>query len=180
MINPLYLLMGIIAVLFSTVGLRALHRLWCSLAPPRFLKLLVGAILVPLALVGAWHLIDYSPGDVSEITAMREKGVGYQWRAFTMLPETPEVDMSMKLPHITVHIVGDRQVIQEKYPEKDIIALLQYYLRVKQYHIWVVGRQTEHGILINQESLGHELMHVLNLITGGDVLDPDELKYMGL
>ena len=41
-------------------------------------------------------------------------------------------------------------------------------------------KETEYGVYIDQESLGHEMMHVLNIMSDDRVLNPDDLGNFGL
>ncbi len=146
-------------------------------------RLVRGMFIIPLVLIGCGTVIEWVYESVNRepvVTELREKGALYSWKAYEKLPETPELHVVAKPQKLEIHIIGDLGKIRAMYPHGNPIALSRYFPKENRYELWVPGKETEYGIYIDQESLGHELMHVLNIMSDDRVLNPDDLGNLGL
>ena len=62
---------------------------------------------------------------------------------------------SVTLPPISVHIVGDRSQLPGQNADGSIMGVMQGN------EVWVLGKRTENGLVVNETLLGHEIIHVL-------------------
>ena len=91
---------------------------------------------------------------------------------FATTDEAPELNMTLEIDNLKVHVVGSREFFKwDKARNGPGIA----GYATKKNHIWVFGRYAGGKIVLNQAILGHELNHLLNF-KNGEIADPDELE----
>ena len=142
-----------------------------------------GMFIIPMVFIGFVTVLDWVYCSVYRepiVTELRKKGALYSWKAYKALPETPDLHLVVKPQKLEIHIIGDIEEIRAMYPHGNPIALTRYFPKDDLYQLWIPGKETEYGIYIDQESLGHEMMHVLNRMSDNWVLNPDELGNLGL
>ena len=140
-------------------------------------------VLVPLVFIGVVTVIQWVYDYVNRepiVTELRKKGAMYSWKAYKELPETPDLHLVARPKKLEIHIIGDIGKIRAMYPYGNPIALSRYFPKENRYELWIPGKETEYGVYIDQESLGHEMMHVLNIMSDDWVLNPDDLEKLGM
>ena len=113
---------------------------------------------------------------VTLATDYRKVGFREMQRGFAMLEQPPELNETIHLKDIKVHIVGDRQHFTWDRAAAYGSPVLGYATRKNE--IWVLGARVNGKIVINQAILGHEFNHLLNFASPM-VANPDRLDDLG-
>lgn len=93
-------------------------------------------------------------------------------RAYASLPTAPDLDITVELDKVTVHIVGDRSKFDWEKAARYGSPVAGY--ATSENEIWIFGTRVNGKIVINQAILGHELNHLLNF-KAPDIANPDRL-----
>ena len=138
------------------------------------------------AIIGVIYIWDYSNtfifGDT--IAATHQRGIVYIHRAWNKRPITPEVGFQIQISNLNVNVVGSYDHLRDEWeryyePRENIVGFTRVFrpktgiLTNMRTEIWVVGKRDRQGrIYINQETLGHELQHVVRAYNPS-IVDPD-------
>jgi len=93
--------------------------------------------------------------------------------AFLTLPDTPNLNKTIRLGDVTVHIVGNRSQFECLKFQEERAGVVGYATTGNE--IWVLGKIVNGKIVLNQAVLGHELQHLLNW-KDSNVANPDKLE----
>ena len=118
-------------------------------------------------------LIILSIGCTHDFFGYKASGDRNWQYAIETLPDTPNLNKTIHLVDVTVHIVGNRSQFEWPIASSANSGVVGYATTGNE--IWVFGRAVNGKIVLNQAVLGHELSHLLNF-TDPDVANPDKLE----
>lgn len=122
-------------------------------------------------------IIAVISGCCSLITESRRAGFDTTARSFALVPAGKEFARSVEL-NIKVNIVSSPAQFAHK-PYRDKNKRIAGYA-TSDGQIWIIGKMQPGGlIVVNQNVLGHELNHLLN-VQNSKIADPDQLDAAGL
>jgi hypothetical protein len=105
--------------------------------------------------------------------ADREQGFNMIQRGFSNLEATPELYKEVELKNIKVFIVGDRKQFTWKKAAAANSSIIGY--ATPNNEIWILGKEVEGKIVLNEAVLGHELTHLLNF-KDSKIANPDRFR----
>lgn len=106
--------------------------------------------------------------------------------SYKLLNPSPQLNFTITIPETKVTIVGDRKSFEWKWaqqPENQVMGYVNLWpvtlpngQKSSVQHIYILGTEIEGKIIFNQQTLGHEFLHVLRHHRPGLFLNPDGHK----
>lgn len=106
-------------------------------------------------------------------TDYRVQGFKFTQLAFDSFEETPDLNRTVELERVRVHIVGNRKFFELDKAAAEGSSTIAY--ATSSNDIFLFGKRVGNKIIVNQAVLGHELTHLLNN-KDAEIANPDELK----
>jgi len=105
----------------------------------------------------------------------RRDGFASFSKEFASHPDTPDVDVTVKIP-VTIHVVGERSKFEWERAKDPTEGVGGYANSPPRNEIWIFGKRVNGQIIMDQAILGHELQHLLKWNAPGETFaNPDKL-----
>lgn len=181
-LHLIFLVAAVLVVALACFWLPFMPALWRWIKTRFFAWLFKGAafffILIGITTTGAWI---YAQSQPLTFETLRTDGERILQSGYGMLPRQPDLYHTVTLPPARLHIVGSRQQFMWEYARDPVNRIMGYcniWPNDKHWNIYVLGTQVNNKIIFNPETLGHEILHMLQSAQPQLYVNPDKMHLL--